>query len=183
MTSRTEVAIVFDCNIYITCAILTGVPFTFTRLLSLQAHDREDENRRLALLRAYAGGTSTVHYSVYWSDHIIEETRKHLRNAYYWTSQETWEYITTLQTQLIDYSGGCTLHHIGEGWGDLTDHEDRIVYETAMDLVKNNPLLNVLFVTADHEFLRKARERCNRGHGSERRILPMGLTQFLSIGS
>ena len=122
-----RIAVVFDCNIYITCAELTGVPFSFRQLMNRKPADLEDRGRQLALLSGYAGGVSLARYSVFWSGHIIDEVRKHLRNDSFWSIGEAQEYIDTIQTQLIDYSGGRTLNRFGEGWGGLPDHEDRMV--------------------------------------------------------
>lgn len=101
-----RIAVVFDCNIYITCAELTGVPFSFRQLMNRKPADLEDRGRQLALLSGYAGGVSLARYSVFWSGHIIDEVRKHLRNDSFWSIGEAQEYIDTIQTQLIDYSGG-----------------------------------------------------------------------------
>ena len=177
-----RIAVVFDCNIYITCAELTGVPFSFRQLMNRKPADLEDRGRQLALLSGYAGGVSLARYSVFWSGHIIDEVRKHLRNDSFWSIGEAQEYIDTIQTQLIDYSGGRTLNRFVEGWGGLPDHEDRMVYETALQLAIDDPTLFVLLVSADRDFIRMARARCNRGNGSERRVMPLDVERFLQIG-
>ncbi|AUD87076.1 hypothetical protein [Bifidobacterium breve] len=177
-----RIAVVFDCNIYITCAELTGVPFSFRRLMNRKPADSEDRVRQLALLSGYAGGVTAAKYSIFWSGHIIDEVQKHLRNDSFWSIGEAQEYTDTIQTQLIDYSGGRTLDGFGEGWGELPDHEDRMVYETALQLAVDDPALFVLLVSADREFIRMARDRCNRGNGSERRVMPIDVPRFLRIG-
>ncbi|MBT1162916.1 hypothetical protein [Bifidobacterium sp. SO1] len=179
-----DVAVVFDCNIYITCASLTGVPFGFRRLLALKAKDQDENLRRLALLRGYTGGITGVSYHVYWSDHILAEVVRHLHDDLYWSFGETDSFRETIQRRLIDLTGGRLLHGIGEGYGDAPDHEDGVVYETCLDLVRTDPMTPVLLVTDDHGLIHDVRANLNgiRG-GAARYVLPMTPAAFIQAGA
>ena len=92
--------------------------FSFRQLMNRKPADLEDRGRQLALLSGYAGGVSLARYSVFWSGHIIDEVRKHLRNDSFWSIGEAQDTSTRYRPSSSITAGDVPLTGCGEVGAD-----------------------------------------------------------------
>lgn len=177
-----KIAVVYDCNIYITSVLATGVPFDIDLLKRLQPRKPYMESCRLkALLWGFKAkvGESTLH--VGWSDHIWNTVSYELRTQFDWEDEDITQYIQTLQTQLIEHSHGFTVHPVSSGYVKMGDNEDSHVYETCRSIAANG--WEVLLVTDDFPFIIEveARHKAIDCTPVERHISALSAEDFCSL--
>lgn len=173
--------VVFDCNVYITCAYLTGVPFSFTRLNAIHPKNASQMYRQQALLRGFIGFNNKLEYHVSWSTPIASTVRYKLEQVFDWTRKESNDFIHEIFTKLISPSGGITLSEVAEGWLRTTDYEDDIVYGTCIQLAREQPDIPVLFVTDDQELLHTSTRLQRTGSGPHRMVYPLSPYSFVTL--
>ncbi|MFE9580549.1 hypothetical protein ACFYO1_29510 [Nocardia sp. NPDC006044] len=165
---------IFDCNIYLDVASLTGPPFTWAKFNSAAARlafARPDPTTRsypdslLAVAVCQSGNmTRREPIEVVVSDHIQVMTHKKAVEILGWQRQDADTLLTGMIGGLVEMSNGYTISNSCPDGNPPLDHEDGLVYGTCRFVANEDPLAQVYCVTRDKPFVEAYRSHALRQH-------------------
>lgn len=182
--------VVFDCNVYLDAAQLTGEPFTWAQASKIAAQHASSPipfktEPAVDSLRAIAVCTSgrlagEELLEVWTSEHIratvvykaMQSAKPDPTTGYRglgWSQRNAESLADELLAGIVNQSGGGDTGPQFPDGNPPLDHEDGLVFGTCSCLAREDPLCSVYCVTRDRSFIEAHRQGRLPGHT---RVLP-----------